>query len=146
MCFGKMFWKRTIPFLLTFSFGLLFSGLFFTSRKDIYETKPKITLVEIQLQEKKNCIPKTELEKPFKFDLLNELYFKLAKEKSEIKMWLKQNANASEKEKYDREKALKSLDFQIAELRKFEKYLEESGNIEESAAQNLLYVEKCDEL
>ncbi len=140
---GEMFWKRTIPFVLTFSFGLLFSGLFFTSRKEIYETKPKIALIEIKLQEKKNCISKTELEKPFKFDLLNELYFELTKEKSKIKMWLEQNANASEKEKSTREKELESIDFQIAELKRFEKSLEESGKIEESVAQNLLYLEKC---
>jgi len=137
------FWKKIFSFSLAFLFGVVSNDLFIASESYKQELKQKNALTKVVAKPttKQNCFPiDTELRKPFKSVVINQVYDRLVKEKTEIEIWLEQHPNSSEKEKTKRQEIIALIEKQIVDLQDFDKHFEYK---EEVRNQKLLYVEKC---
>lgn len=148
MCF-KVFFKKTISFLLAFILGTIGGNLFAVRKLSKVENKSELIFSESKqpfvLQEKKTKTDTKRLCVPTKFDLeklysKNSFYKKLVKERAEILNELKR---MKEKNKVPQN----SLQLAKAEIYKFDLRRIDRG-IEEikrkiEITQNLVYVENC---
>lgn len=72
--------------------------------------------------------------------MINQVYDKLIKEKTEIEIWMEQQPNSSEKEKTKRQEMIALIEKQIVDLQDFDKHFEYN---EEVRNQKLIYIDRC---
>ena len=137
----KSFWKKTVPFSLTFALGLSLTNFFFQIElpKELSQSKTSTVNSLFSQRKLKNCTPKLKRHDKQVDDydsnimLMEEAYKSLA--------WLTENKNASQKDKEFYQNKLEAAWKRLSPDESEEK--RKLYKDEERLLDRLLYIEKC---